>query len=67
MPTGLKQINVMGSNVYFHQFRCLIKNGFGSNCRCDFEEEIYASKVKPYNYVISSAGIETEPKNRCGL
>lgn len=32
-----------------------------------FEEEKYASKVKPCNQEISSDSMEKKPKNRCGL
>lgn len=66
-PPGPKQVNVMGTNVYSCQIKYLIRNGLGSNRRCGFEEEKYANKVKPCNSEMSYVGVETEPKNRCGL
>ena len=67
MPTGPKQIIVMGTNAYSCQIKYLIRNWLGSKRRRGFEEEKYANKVKPCNPEMSYAGIETEPKNRCGL
>lgn len=57
----------MGTNVYSCQITYLIRNGLGSKRRCGFEEEKYASKVKPCNSEMSYVGIKTEQKNGCGL
>lgn len=48
----------MGTNVYSCQITYLIRNGLGANRRCGFEEEKYASKVKPCNSEMSCVGIE---------